>query len=79
MPSGYYLRIAALLVGYGVNRFPRVSPRLALAAIVGTSAARPIVRTADYREMLGRFHAECSHCSVVVGTGYVGAVAACVL
>lgn len=83
MPVAYYLGIAApwvaLLVGYGVNAFPRWSPLLAAAVLIGLIGARPLVRTVDYRAMLGRMNAECSHCPILVGTGYAGAVPACVL
>lgn len=83
MPVAYYLGIAApwvaLLVGYGVNTFPRWSPLLAAAVLIGIIFARPLVRTVDYRTMLTQMNAECSHCPILVGTGYAGAVPACVL
>jgi len=83
MPAGYYLGIAApwmaLLVGRGIDAFPRTSYVLALAVVIGLIAQRPIVRTVDYRQIVGRMNAECKHCPVLVGTGYAGAVPACVL
>jgi hypothetical protein len=83
MPSAYYLGLAApwlaLLVGYGVRAFPRVSPLLAVIVVVGLMAASPIVRTVDYRKMVKKMEAECSHCAIVVGAGYAGAVPACIL
>jgi uncharacterized membrane protein len=83
MPVAYYLGIAApwvaLLIGYGVNAFPRWSPLLAAVVLIGLIGARPLVRTVDYRSMVGRMNAECSHCPILVGTGYAGAVPACVL
>lgn len=83
MPSAYYLGIAApwlaLLIGYGVRSFPRVSPLLAMIVVVGLSTASPIVRTVDYRHMVSRMRAECSRCAIIAGTGFAGAVPACVL
>ena len=83
MPSAYYLGLAApwlaLLIGYGARAFPRVVPLLAVIEVVGLMAASPIVKTVDYRQMVERMRAECSHCAIVVGTGYAGAVPACVL
>jgi hypothetical protein len=83
MPAGYYLGIAApwmaLLVGRGVNAFPRARSALAFAVVIGLMAQRPIVRTVDYRKIVARMNAECKHCPILVGTGYVGAVPACVL
>ena len=83
MPVGYYLGIAApwmaLLVGRGVNAFPRTGCVLALAVVIGLIAQRPIVRTVDYRKIVARMNAECKECPVLVGTGYAGAVPACVL
>lgn len=83
MPSAYYLGLAApwlaLLIGHGVNVFPRVSPVLALVGVVGLFAEQPIVTSVDYRQIVGRMRAECSHCPIVVGAGFAGAVPACVL
>jgi Dolichyl-phosphate-mannose-protein mannosyltransferase len=83
MPAGYYLGLAApwmaLLVGRGVNAFPRTGYALALAVVIGLIAQRPLVRTVDYRRIVARMNAECQHCPILVGTGYAGAVPACVL
>jgi hypothetical protein len=83
MPSAYYLGIAApwlaLLVGYGVRAFPRVSPLLAMIVVVGLFTASPIVRTVDYRHMVSKMRAECNHCAIIAGAGFAGAVPACVL
>jgi hypothetical protein len=83
MPRAYYLGIAApwlaILIGFGVNALPRLSPLLAVAIIVGLIGARPALKMPNYREMLRSMTLECSHCPIVVGMGYVGAVPACVL
>jgi hypothetical protein len=83
MPTAYYLGLAApwlaLLIGYGINAFPRVAPLFASIVMLGLMAARPIVSTVDYRQMVSRMRAECSHCPIVVGTGFAGTVPACVL
>jgi Dolichyl-phosphate-mannose-protein mannosyltransferase len=83
MPSAYYLGLAApwlaLLIGFGFNASPRVSPALALLIGVGVIAAKPIVTTKDYRQMVSAFRADCPECSIVVGKGYAGAAPACVL
>ena len=83
MPSAYYLGLAApwlaLLIGYGVELLPRLRWLLAGCIVMGVIASRPIVNSTDYREMVARMQAKCSHCPIVVGTGFVGAVPACVL
>lgn len=83
MPSAYYLGLAApwlaLLIGYGVEVFPRLRWLLACCIAIGVIASRPIVSTVDYRQMVARMQVKCSHCPIVVGTGFVGAVPACVL
>lgn len=83
MPTAYYLGLAApwqaLLIGYGVKVFPRVTSLLALVVGLGLIAQQPIVTSVDYRQLVGRMKAECSHCPIVVGAGFAGAVPACVL
>lgn len=83
MPVAYYLGIAApwlaLLVGYGINAYPRCGCAFGLALLIGLIASRPVVRTVNYREMVSRMKAECSDCPILVGTGYAGAVPASVL
>lgn len=83
MPADYYLGIAApilaLLVGFGVNAFPKASAVLALALVAGTVTARPMTHSIDYRTMTQQMRSECSECPILVGVGYVGAIPACVL
>ena len=83
MPSDYYLGIAApllaLLIGFGVNVFPKASPLLALAVIAGAATAQPMTHTVDYRTMAVQMRSECRACPILVGVGYVGAIPACVL
>ena len=83
MPAAYYLGLGApslaLLTGLGVHTAPRGNLLLAVSIGVGLLAAKPIVKTEDYRQMVREFRAECPNCSIVVGKGYAGAAPACVL
>ncbi|MGB7434820.1 MAG: glycosyltransferase family 39 protein [Candidatus Acidiferrum sp.] len=83
MPVDYYLGIAApllaLLIGFGVNEFPRGAPLLALVLITGTVTSTPMTKSTNYRSMALRMHSECPECPILVGEGYVGAIPACVL
>lgn len=83
MPDDYYLGIAApvlaLLAGFGLQAFPRVTPLLALLIVAGMATANPIINSTNYRAIAGRINAQCNDCTVVVGNGYAGAVPACML
>jgi hypothetical protein len=83
MPADYYLGIAApllaLLIGFGVDAFPKASPLLAIALLAGIATARPMTHTVDYRTMAQQMRSECPNCPILVGVGYVGAIPACVL
>ena len=83
MPADYYLGIAApilaLLVGFGVNAFPKASPVLAVVLVAGMVTARPMTHSIDYRTMAQQMRSECRACPILVGVGYVGAIPACVL
>ena len=83
MPVEYYAGIAApwlaLLVGFGVNAYPRWSPVLLVVVVTGMMTAAPLVKSTDYRLLASRIRSECSGCVVVVGNGYAGAVPACIL
>ena len=83
MPVEYYAGIAApwlaMLVGYGVNAYPRWSPALGLVVAVGMITGSSLVKSTDYRQLASRIRTECRDCVVVVGNGYAGAVPACIL
>ena len=83
MPIEYYLGIGtpflALLIGFGVNGFPRAVPLLAPILIAGALTATPITHTTDYRKMLAEMRSKCTQCPIVAGVGYMGAIPACAL
>jgi hypothetical protein len=83
LPTDYYLGIGApwlaLLIGFGINVFPRAIPVFALLLVSGTLAAAPMAPTIDYRKMAQEMRSECKDCPIVAGIGYSGAIPACVL
>jgi hypothetical protein len=83
MPTDYYLGVGApwlaLLIGFGVNAFPRAIPIFALLLLPGSLTAVPMAPTIDYRKMAHEMRSECKNCPIVAGVGYSGAIPACVL
>ena len=83
MPYDYYLGIAApllvLLIWLGAQSFPTASALLAAALIFSAFTSTPIMALRDYRQMVAEIRPNCDHCAILVGYGWGGAVAACVL
>lgn len=83
MPTDYYLGVGAawlaLLIGFGVNVFPRAIPLFALLVLTGSLTNMPMAATTDYRRMAQEMRSECKDCPIVAGAGYSGAIPACVL
>jgi hypothetical protein len=83
MPTDYYLGIGApwlaLLIGFGLNVFPRAIPIVGLLLLSGSVAGTPMTSAVDYRKMAQEMRSECKDCPIVAGVGYSGAIPACVL
>lgn len=83
MPTDYYLGIGtpflALLIGFGLNVYPRALPIFALLLLSGSVASLPMNPTVDYRQMAEEMHSDCKDCPIVAGFGYSGAIPACLL
>jgi len=75
MPTSYYFGfiapVLALLIGFGVDAIPQLTPVLAGLLIVSTATSRPIVpASVNYRAVVEAIRPRCSGCSIVVGAGF---------